>query len=286
MDQLRLLRSTSSGSDSILRQASALEESILDEGRALLAKAATRLVEGGGETNLPQLLAMFDSAIAKAPSLKAYAVRTRGYLLLRGPERGVKRLTPCTHTHTHTYSGNAALCCTTWASTERQRTNSVPRRQWTRTTSSPCSGASWYVRQTDKVWGKKDRWLLTHTPTHTQCEARIQGWKMAQQTLHTFRGHDRRLCMMQLLHFFMGEGSPVEEVGALFPTHSYPTPFEPTRPPTSTQSRCLPTPAGTAIRRPGPPLPVLSFTRPRARKACPFPSSTPRPTWTAARTAT
>lgn len=49
-------------------------------------------------------------------------------------------------------------------------------------------------------------------PKHTQCDARLHGLKAAQQLLaQGFRGWDKRLCMMQVLDLFRGQGS-VEEV--------------------------------------------------------------------------
>lgn len=47
-----------------------------------------------------------------------------------------------------------------------------------------------------------------------QCDARTRGLKTAQQLLQGFRGWDKRLCMMQVLELFRGQGS-VEEVRRL-----------------------------------------------------------------------
>jgi hypothetical protein len=63
--------STGGGSSGSLGAAAAFEECIFEQGRQLLARGATALVDG---EDLMQVLALFDEALEKAPTLKPFAV--------------------------------------------------------------------------------------------------------------------------------------------------------------------------------------------------------------------
>ena len=153
------LSSTGGGSGGSLVAASAFEAQCVDRGRQLLAMGATALVDG---EDLIQVLALFDEALEKAPTLKPFAVRAcvcvsvcvlcwRG----SGEEKRWASLKKQhissqhrhsqrhAHTHTHTHSGKEALHSITWADSKRRRSSLLPRRWWTKTMSSLSFGGSW-----------------------------------------------------------------------------------------------------------------------------------------------
>lgn len=105
------LSSTGGGSGGSLVAASAFEAQCVDQGRQLLARGATALVDG---EDLLQVLALFDEALEKAPTLKPFAVRANVCMcvLCVGGDRGRRRWASLKkqqftdmyiYTHTHTY---------------------------------------------------------------------------------------------------------------------------------------------------------------------------------------